>query len=329
MPTANPTLFSTITLALRWVAVVSGCVFAADAAVDGSVPSVVAVGLAVTVAVWWTLRAEPVDLYQDVGATLVLAVASVLTDPPLAFVPAIVVSLAVMVAGRSRPADPGPSVDAATHVASALGVPTPAEQVRASAVRIHAEERQRAIKANERVGEWLTFVQAGLDRHLSRRPDRELAVLRDDVRDSIREIEERTRQARARITPSSPLSSHAGRLLEWWSDHYGADVTLQVPDPDARLDPSIEQGLLTILTEAIDNVGRHGEAEHLTVRWSVSEGTGSLRVADDGRGFDTRSTRGPGLDAMARAADRIEAEITVDSTPGSGTVVAVRVHDRP
>lgn len=319
-PRAVPALIS----AIRWVSIVVGCVFAADSAVDGSVRSVVAIGLAVLVAVWWTLRDEPVDRTQDLVATLVLAGAAVLAEPIAAFLPAILASLAISNFASRFLEEAEPGVDAVTHVARAMGEPTPAEEALALVERTEVEERRRATKVTERLAEWLTFTKIGLDRHLSRRPDRQLAELSDDLNEAIREVEERTRQLRGRITQSAPLSTHAGRMLEWWSDHYGGDVTLQITDPDDRLDPSTEQALLTVLTEALDNVGRHAQADHLTVRWSVADDVGELRITDDGIGFDPILATGGGLQAMARAAERIGAELVVESNPDDGTDITVR-----
>ena len=126
-PRAVPALIS----AIRWVSIVVGCVFAADSAVDGSVRSVVAIGLAILVAVWWTLRDEPVDRTQDLLATLVLAVAAVLAEPIAAFLPAILVSLAVSNFAPRLLEEPEPTVDAVSHVARAMGEPTPADEARA------------------------------------------------------------------------------------------------------------------------------------------------------------------------------------------------------
>jgi signal transduction histidine kinase len=324
-PRAVPALIS----AIRWVSIVVGCVFAADSAVDGSVRSVVAIGLAVLVAVWWTLRDEPIDRAQDLIATLVLAAAAVLAEPIAAFLPAILASLAISNFASPFLEGAEPTVDAVSHVARAMGEPTPAEEAAALIERTETEERRRAAKVTERLAEWLTFTKTGLDRHLSRRPDRQLAEMSDDLNDAIREVEERTRQLKGRITASAPLSTHAGRMLEWWSDHYGGEVTLQITDPEARLGQPAEQALLTILTEALDNVGRHAQADHLTVVWRVHGGAGELRISDDGIGFDPILASGGGLQAMARAADRVGADLVIDSNPDDGTAITVRTTDEP
>lgn len=323
--------------AVRWAAVMIGCLLAADTALAGEVRGVVAVGLGVAVAVWWTVRPRLVSTAQDVIGALVLVAADISGDRLGAFVPAVVVALVPILARRwlpeLEPVDAEhsePPVDIETrlqpHTISAPSAGAPSERTESSELgdpsdEAVAEERRRAGRLHDRVAEWLTYVQIGLDRQLSRKPDYPLAKLRDEVTESIREVEERSRQLRARVTPSAPLASHSGRLLEWWSHHYGSDVTLRITDPDASLDPAVEQQLLTILQEAVDNVGRHAEAEQLDVLWEVENERGVLRIADDGRGFDADAVDGRGLATMRRAAQRAGAGIDIDSRIGKGTTV--------
>ena len=113
--------------------------------------------------------------------------------------------------------------------------------------------------------------------------------------------------------------------MEWWSHHHASDVTLRITDPDSSLDPAVEQQFLTILQEAVENVGRHADAEHLRVRWEVEASRGILEVSDDGSGFDVGSTDGRGLAAMKRAARRAGATLEIDSTVGEGTTVTATV----
>jgi signal transduction histidine kinase len=63
------------------------------------------------------------------------------------------------------------------------------------------------------------------------------------------------------------------------------------------------------------------------VRVSAWNGTVELEVRDDGTGFDLAQYRPGhfGLESMRSRAAEIEAELTIASRPGTGTVVRVEV----
>ena len=84
--------------------------------------------------------------------------------------------------------------------------------------------------------------------------------------------------------------------------------------------------LLRVLQEAFVNARRHSEARNVELRLRAEDGVLTAVVADDGRGFDAASTReGVGLSAMRERVERLGGGIAVDSRPGGGTAVTVRV----
>lgn len=91
--------------------------------------------------------------------------------------------------------------------------------------------------------------------------------------------------------------------------------------------PEVEYQLLRIAGEALSNAGAHAQAKNIEVRLAVVHGELQLAIADDGVGFP--SGQQPfghfGLIGMRERADEIDAELTVTSSPGSGTTVAVTV----
>jgi signal transduction histidine kinase len=120
-------------------------------------------------------------------------------------------------------------------------------------------------------------------------------------------------------------------------------VTIEGPQP---LPPDVKVALYRIAQEALNNVAKHAEATHVTVRLdclpSVSAadmvggietgavewgelGSVELYIKDDGRGFDV--DRVPpdhlGLGIMRERAEAIGAELRIDSQPGRGTQVTV------
>jgi signal transduction histidine kinase len=85
---------------------------------------------------------------------------------------------------------------------------------------------------------------------------------------------------------------------------------------------------LQIVREAISNAARHAHAHEITVKLHRRGGFLYAMVADDGRGFDTERVlrrTGSGLNNMQARAESLQARLTIDSRPGDGTMVGLRV----
>jgi signal transduction histidine kinase len=101
------------------------------------------------------------------------------------------------------------------------------------------------------------------------------------------------------------------------------------PGPIEPVDPDVEQALFRIAQEAVTNVVRHAEADHVDVRLSRTDDVVVLEVQDDGRGFDPDgravSARRLGLVSMRERATELGGSLELESRPGSGTLVRARV----
>ena len=75
------------------------------------------------------------------------------------------------------------------------------------------------------------------------------------------------------------------------------------------------------------NVRRHARATHVVLRLDRVDGeaVASLEVQDDGAGFDPGSSGGFGLAGMRHRVEDVGGELAVDTAPGEGTRVRVRV----
>ena len=104
----------------------------------------------------------------------------------------------------------------------------------------------------------------------------------------------------------------------------GLVIRLDV-DPDLRRLPvSIEDALYRIAQEAIHNVVKHASAREVRLQIARRSTGVRMEIRDDGAGFDPRSpSDGLGLAGMTARAERLGGSATVESTPGSGTVVTV------
>jgi signal transduction histidine kinase len=110
----------------------------------------------------------------------------------------------------------------------------------------------------------------------------------------------------------------------------GVAVTIEHDDLPEQLPDEIETTLFRIAQEAMVNVARHSQAEHLAIRLGNGHAQVVMTLADDGQGFDPTSVslafehgRGWGLVGMQERASLAGGHMSVESTPGEGTTVRV------
>jgi signal transduction histidine kinase len=123
-----------------------------------------------------------------------------------------------------------------------------------------------------------------------------------------------------------PLDVVLSEAVKGVADRVGTTVALSL-DTGVHVSPDVREALVRIAREAVTNAARHGDA-HL-VRVELENGNGlTLRIVDDGRGFDTFSTRrrrtgGFGFSSMADRARAIGGVLNIESRTGAGTTVEV------
>ena len=96
------------------------------------------------------------------------------------------------------------------------------------------------------------------------------------------------------------------------------------------LRPEVETALFRICQEAMSNIARHAEADGVLVQVGVEAGALTVEIEDDGKGFDadrvSASERRPfGLLGIRERAELIGGTVQIDSAPGKGTRIRVRL----
>jgi signal transduction histidine kinase len=101
----------------------------------------------------------------------------------------------------------------------------------------------------------------------------------------------------------------------------GLDVAGELEIGPPRPGPELETTIYRFVQEALTNVAKHAQAEHVRVRLTRGPGTIEIAIADDGRGFDpARRVEGFGLVGMRERAALVGGEARVESS-GAGTTV--------
>jgi ligand-binding sensor domain-containing protein/signal transduction histidine kinase len=134
------------------------------------------------------------------------------------------------------------------------------------------------------------------------------------------------------IDPDQDHLDHmTNRMRRFASDLFsrdGVELRLDLPaeEHDTKLGTDIRRQVFLIFKESLHNAVRHSGCTQVDVQLSLEGGMVTLRVADNGRGFDDRKpVRGHGLASMRARAALLQGELAVESSPGRGTTVSLKV----
>jgi signal transduction histidine kinase len=127
-------------------------------------------------------------------------------------------------------------------------------------------------------------------------------------------------------TDEAPLDQLIARTVDTFRSRFGVTVDLDLQH-DVIVDAEQRNALLRILHEALINAIRHGSAQQIRVCLSGGRDSPSLRISDDGGGFDVSAAvsagTGLGLSSMHERAQLLGGSLSIASRPGAGTVVEV------
>jgi signal transduction histidine kinase len=199
---------------------------------------------------------------------------------------------------------------------------------------LRASESERARWARELHDE--TLQELGALKMLldSARQTADPERVQESMEVALAQIELSIRNLQALITELRPaaldqigLAPALDALLKRVAATSGIEVEAEVAV--GRLETEVESTLYRLVQESLNNAVKHAAAT--TVRVSLSEGPEGieLSVVDDGAGFDTQApSKGFGLVGMHERVALIDGTLSVESTPGTGTVVRALVPTR-
>ncbi|WP_162793713.1 sensor histidine kinase [Runella rosea] len=118
-------------------------------------------------------------------------------------------------------------------------------------------------------------------------------------------------------------------LKELYLDVEKPRFVIQTRGMEHRLSPSLEMTLYAIINECVTNALKHAQAQQIEIQLNRTKNDElTLIVEDDGEGFDSNksSRMGKGLVSLTtRVREHLGGDLIIDSTPGKGTVVMVKI----
>jgi two-component system sensor histidine kinase DegS len=152
------------------------------------------------------------------------------------------------------------------------------------------------------------------------------------IRSVLQQVDHELRRIIFELRPPSlddlGLAESVGRYVARFRGYTGIPAVVQIQGEPLRLPLEVEIGLYRIMQEALNNIAQHAAASAARVQLDFAAEAVTLTVVDDGRGFDTQAVRDNqrlGLVGMAERASRVGGKLRVDSHPGGGTTVTIRV----
>jgi signal transduction histidine kinase len=112
----------------------------------------------------------------------------------------------------------------------------------------------------------------------------------------------------------------------------GLSLKMDIPDELYDLTPDIEQGIYRVTQEALENVIQHSQAKTLKVALDQLSGDLTLRIVDDGVGFDPQQPSDIaqfGLRGMRERTELLGGALEVESAPAQGTKIRLVFNNLP
>jgi len=193
------------------------------------------------------------------------------------------------------------------------------------------ERRQISMDIHDDIGGNLAGIRMAVSRLLDdpRAHDvRELTERIDQgLQETVRSVRNLAREIRPGILDELGLPAALEWLVRDLRDAFDGSVTLETDDEDAvDLPPERAIHAFRVAQEALTNALRHGDPERVQVELRADGDEVVLRVEDDGRGFPAGTDpKGLGTLNMRERGWILGGELEMDSTPGEGSVVVLRV----
>ena len=200
------------------------------------------------------------------------------------------------------------------------------------------ERTEISREIHDELGQALTALKldmAWLARRISAQPDASDSALLERIEgmsEMTDDVIDRVRRISGELRPGVLDDLGLLAAIEWQGQDFekrtGTTCAIVSNLGDAPLDRDLSTGVFRIFQEALTNVARHAQANHVAVLLHHGDRSLRLEVRDDGRGISpeaAQNLRSLGLLGMRERARRLGGEAHVGPATDGGTTVTVDV----
>jgi signal transduction histidine kinase len=156
-----------------------------------------------------------------------------------------------------------------------------------------------------------------------------LAAIRDAAEEVTEEVRLLSHTVHPRVLDDLGLVPALRKLARDSSAGTGIDIDVEAETSGANIPQPVASVLYRVAQEAVRNAVRHAAARRVRVVLQEAEGTATLEVIDDGKGFDLeeaeRRRPGMGLLSMRERVSLVDGELVIRTAPRGGTAISAMV----
>jgi len=142
------------------------------------------------------------------------------------------------------------------------------------------------------------------------------------TRGALAEMRTLLNELRPKAIETAEMSELLSQLLDAARGRTQAQCQLTL-DGEGSMPPEVQVAAYRVAQEALNNAAKHARAAHINVELHQQADQVTMRIGDDGRGFDQNHALSNhfGIGIMHERAQEIGAQVDIHSTPGQGTEV--------
>ncbi|TMR34182.1 sensor histidine kinase [Actinomadura geliboluensis] len=194
------------------------------------------------------------------------------------------------------------------------------------------EERARmAREIHDTLAQGLSGITTQLEAAEQAMPDlpavgKRIALAKELARDNLREARRSVDALRPGPLADTRLEVALEQVAGRWSQTSGVTASVSVEGTPRPLGGQVGTTLLRAAQEGLSNAAKHARAGQVAITLTYMDDQVTLDVFDDGAGFDPAvPSAGYGLAAMRERAGSVGGTLTVESAPGEGTALCLRI----
>lgn len=162
----------------------------------------------------------------------------------------------------------------------------------------------------------------------------ELKGLKDVVRSCLREVRRIIYDLRPMSIDDLGLVPTLRKYIENFSQQNSLRIELKIFGEEPQIkDSNIILTVFRVVQESLNNIRKHADATSVSVQLECMDGSLTVRIKDDGNGFDLSHLEEPSADGsggigvlgMKERVELMEGSFHIDSTIGAGTTVRVQL----